>query len=91
MTSCNPALPLTPTLSHNSTLSTPRYDDAEPLLQQALKGRTKVLGTQHPDTLLSMANLAGFYFKARGRYKEAEELYRKSQVWSDDRLWPTEI
>lgn len=57
-----------------------RYDEAEPLLQQAFKGRTKVLGTQHPDTLLSMSNLASYYFKARGLYKEAEELYRKSQV-----------
>ena len=39
-----------------------------------------MLGTQHPDTLLSMSNLASYYFKARGLYKEAEELYRKSQV-----------
>jgi hypothetical protein len=47
-----------------------------------LEARKKVLGTDHPDTLLAMGNLASTY-SAQGRQKEAEEL--KVQVLEAER------
>jgi len=38
-----------------------KYVDAEPLYKDALAGRQKALGHEHPDTLTSMNNLAGLY------------------------------
>jgi hypothetical protein len=35
-----------------------KYDEAEKLNRRALEGREKDLGTQHPDTLMSVSNLA---------------------------------
>ena len=40
---------------------------------QVLDMRKRVLDSEHPDTLTSMANLASTY-KNQGRWKEAEEL-----------------
>ena len=36
------------------------YDQALPLYQRALKIREKALGPEHPDTAISLNNLAGF-------------------------------
>ena len=50
-----------------------RYNEAEASLMEVAERRKKVLGSEHPDTLTSMANLASTY-RNQGRWKEAEEL-----------------
>ena len=51
-----------------------RYRDAEPLYQEALAMRQRLLGDEHPDVATSLNNLAGLY-KHQGRYSDAEPLY----------------
>ncbi|KAJ7860828.1 hypothetical protein B0H14DRAFT_3134757 [Mycena olivaceomarginata] len=50
-----------------------RYKEAESLEVAVLEKQTNHLGTDHPDTLHSMANLASTY-RQLGRYQEAEPL-----------------
>jgi tetratricopeptide (TPR) repeat protein len=50
-----------------------RYNEAEKLFAEVVETRKRVLGSDHPDTLTSMANLALTY-RNQGRWKEAEEL-----------------
>ncbi|KAL5392945.1 hypothetical protein DPSP01_000636 [Paraphaeosphaeria sporulosa] len=50
-----------------------RYKEAEELFVQVMEMSKRVLGEEHPDTLLSMGNLASTY-RNQGRWKEAEEL-----------------
>jgi tetratricopeptide (TPR) repeat protein len=50
-----------------------RWKEAEQYQIGAVKLRTEVLGEEHPDTLMSMGNLASTY-RNQGRWKEAEEL-----------------
>ena len=47
-----------------------RYEDAEPLYDEALSISRRVLGVDHPETATSLNNLAGLY-RAQGRYVEA--------------------
>jgi tetratricopeptide (TPR) repeat protein/tRNA A-37 threonylcarbamoyl transferase component Bud32 len=47
------------------------------LEQQALKERRRVLGAEHPDTLLSMGNV-GAYLSALGKMDEAQTYYREA-------------
>ena len=47
-----------------------RYEDAEPLYDETLSIRRRVLGDDHPDTAGSLNNLAALYY-AQGRYDEA--------------------
>ncbi|KAJ5532069.1 P-loop containing nucleoside triphosphate hydrolase protein [Penicillium frequentans] len=47
--------------------------EAEELSVQVIEARRQVLGPEHPDTLMSMSNLAHTY-QYQGRWKEAEEL-----------------
>ena len=54
-----------------------RYGEAEPLYQRALAASERVLGAEHPDTLVSVNNLAGLY-ASQGRYGEAEPLYQRA-------------
>jgi tetratricopeptide (TPR) repeat protein len=54
-----------------------KYKESEKLHRQVLKGREKVVGTKHPDTLASINNLAGVLRK-QASYKEAEKLYRRA-------------
>jgi tetratricopeptide (TPR) repeat protein len=51
-----------------------RYDQAEPLYQQALELRKRLLGEEHPYVATSLNNLA-FLYHSQGRYAEAEPLY----------------
>ena len=51
-----------------------RYDQAEPLLVQALELSKRLLGEDHPDVATSLNNLAALY-KSQGRYDQAEPLY----------------
>lgn len=50
-----------------------RLKEAEDIAVQAMEKCTTVLGTNHPDTLMSMANLASIY-QDQNRWQEAEEL-----------------
>ena len=54
-----------------------RYEDAEPLYDQALSIRRRVLGADHPSTARSLNNLAGLYY-VQGRYSEAVPLYKEA-------------
>jgi CHAT domain-containing protein len=57
------------------------YAKAEPLLQEALRIRQKVLGPEHPDTAGSLNNLASLY-KHTGEYAKAEPLYQEAlRIW----------
>jgi len=49
-----------------------RYDEAEPLLVEAVKGRHLKLGDTHPDTFESLNNLIELY-EAWGKPEQAEE------------------
>ena len=53
-----------------------RFDDAVELYEQVLADRMRVLGPDHPDTLITRNNLAGAY-KDVGRFGEAIELYKR--------------
>jgi tetratricopeptide (TPR) repeat protein len=50
-----------------------KYSDAEELFVQVMETRKRVLGIEHPDTLLGIGNLASTY-RDQGRLKEAKEL-----------------
>ncbi|EUC58303.1 kinesin light chain, partial [Rhizoctonia solani AG-3 Rhs1AP] len=54
-----------------------RHHEAEQLQFQALNARKRVLGEEHPDTLVSMNDLASSY-SYLGRWDEAEELFNKA-------------
>ncbi len=54
-----------------------RYGEAQPLLQQALAIRKRVLGLEHPDTATSLNNLA-FLYARQGNYPAAEPLYEQA-------------
>jgi tetratricopeptide (TPR) repeat protein len=53
------------------------YAKAEPLYQEALRIRQKVLGPEHPYTAQSLDNLAMLY-KYRGEYAKAEPLFQEA-------------
>ncbi|HBE27657.1 MAG TPA: tetratricopeptide repeat-containing protein, partial [Ktedonobacter sp.] len=48
-----------------------KYEQAEPLLQQALSIYELSLGSDHPDTLITFINLAKLYAEQR-KYEQAE-------------------
>ena len=54
-----------------------QYNEAETLFDEALKGRQRELGEDHPDTLESKNDLAVLY-KEQARYNEAESLLLES-------------
>jgi tetratricopeptide (TPR) repeat protein len=51
-----------------------RYPEAEPLYVRSLSIGEQQLGADHPDTAMSLNNLAALY-RAMGRYPEAEPLF----------------
>src|SRR4029453_18972166 len=51
-----------------------RYEEATPLLEEALRLRTSKLGPEDPLTLSSMLNLAQVYHTAYSAYGDAEKL-----------------
>ena len=53
------------------------YAKAEPLFQEALRIRQKVLGPEHPDTATSLNNLAVLY-QDMGEYAKAEPLFQEA-------------
>ena len=54
-----------------------RFDEAIPLYEKALADSARVLGDEHPDTLISRGNLAGAY-QVVGRFDEAISLYEEA-------------
>lgn len=52
-----------------------RFAEAEELRKSGMEMTKKVLGAEHPGTLISIANLAATYI-SQGRYGEAEELQK---------------
>jgi serine/threonine protein kinase len=54
-----------------------RYDDAFPLLQEALDIRRKQLPANSPD-LAASCNAMGSYYQERGEYLKAEALFREA-------------
>ena len=54
-----------------------RYNEAEQMDRRALDGREKVLGNEHPDTLISVSNLA-LVLQHQGKYDEAEQVNRRA-------------
>jgi len=53
------------------------YPAADPLLKRALEARERVLGPEHPSTLVSVNNLA-YLLESTGDYAGAEPLYRRA-------------
>jgi tetratricopeptide (TPR) repeat protein len=53
------------------------FRGAIPPAQRCLELYERVLGPEHPDTLISVNNLAGLYYH-QGRYAEAEPLYERA-------------
>jgi tetratricopeptide (TPR) repeat protein len=53
-----------------------RFEEAENLQRETLESRRRVLGPDHPETLLSMNSLADIC-DTQGRHAEAEALYRE--------------
>jgi tetratricopeptide (TPR) repeat protein len=54
-----------------------KYHEAERQSLIALEGREKELGISDPATLETVSNLAAIY-RSQGKYKEAEELYKRA-------------
>jgi tetratricopeptide (TPR) repeat protein len=68
--------------------ATGHYNEAEPLYQQALELRKRLLGENHPSFATSLNNLAGLY-KSTGQYTKAELLYQQAlelrkSMWGKD-------
>ena len=53
------------------------YDRAEPLYRQALSLKEKLVGPLHPDTAMTLNNLA-VLLKAQGKMDEAASLYEQA-------------
>lgn len=53
------------------------YNMAEDMERRALEMREKVLGKEHPATLVSLSNLA-LVLQNQGKYKQAEEMNRRA-------------
>jgi tetratricopeptide (TPR) repeat protein len=51
-----------------------RWEEAKELFMQVMETRKRVLGEEHPSTLISMADLASTY-RNQERWKEAEKLF----------------
>ena len=47
----------------------------------------RLLGAEHPNTLVSLNNLAGLY-ESQGRYDEAEPLYQRALEAQRTHAWP---
>lgn len=50
-----------------------QFEEAKEFYQQALSGREEILGTEHPNTLVSIWGLA-LHFRQRRQYQNASQL-----------------
>jgi eukaryotic-like serine/threonine-protein kinase len=55
-----------------------KHEQSEALTSQSVEIRRRVLGPEHPETLMSMSNLADVY-EDEGKYAQAEALYSQTQ------------
>ena len=55
------------------------YEQAEPLLQRALRISEQVFSPEHPDTAQLLNDLGWLYYH-QGKYEQAEALYKRSLV-----------
>ena len=62
-----------------------RYEEAEPLLIQALELSQRLLGDNHPLVATSLNNLA-FLYESQGKYEEAEPLYLQALAIAEQAL-----
>lgn len=65
-----------------------RYREAEPLHRRALAICEEKLGATHPDTAVSLNNLAELHRK-QGKYEEAEPLYKRALAIREEKLGAT--
>jgi tetratricopeptide (TPR) repeat protein len=64
-----------------------QYQEAEVMHRQVLQSREKVLGPEHPDTLVSVSNL-GSVLKRQGKYEEAEVMHQRELLIREKVLGP---
>ena len=64
-----------------------KYAEAGALAEQLLAAKERVLGLEHPSTLISVNNLAVLY-KEQGRYGKAEPLFKRALAASERTLGP---
>jgi hypothetical protein len=53
-----------------------KYSESEQMHREVLEGTERLLGKEHPNTLMSMSNLATVLGE-KGKYGEAEQMYRE--------------
>ena len=63
------------------------YDAALPLYQRCLQARERLLGKEHPGTLITVGNLA-VLFQDKGDYEQAEAYYKRDLEASERLLGP---
>jgi tetratricopeptide (TPR) repeat protein len=66
-----------------------KYAEAIPIAERALTLAQITLGKEHPNTLMTVNNLALLY-QAQGRYDEAEALYKRPLAAKERVLGPTQ-
>jgi tetratricopeptide (TPR) repeat protein len=64
-----------------------RYVEAQPLVWRSLEIREKALGPEHPDTAMSLNNLASIY-EEQGQFKDAEPLSKRALAIREKALGP---
>ena len=64
-----------------------KYAEAEPLALQALEVSLKKNGPDHPDTAMSLNNLAFLYY-TQAKYDLAEPLYKRALAINEKVLGP---
>jgi tetratricopeptide (TPR) repeat protein len=62
-----------------------QFADAEPLFVKALEARRRVLGEEHPHTLISMNNLAAVHM-GQGQFAKAEPLFAEASAGARKKL-----
>jgi tetratricopeptide (TPR) repeat protein len=61
----------------NQLIEQGKYQEAIPIAERAVELAKRVRGLEHPDTALSLNNLAELY-QAMGEYAKAEPLYQEA-------------
>ena len=65
-----------------------RYPEASGPAGEALSLAERLFGPEHPDTAMSLNNLAELY-RAQGRYGDAEPLHRRALAIREEALGPS--
>jgi tetratricopeptide (TPR) repeat protein len=64
-----------------------QYKQVEPLYQRALRIQEQILGSEHPQMIVSLNRLANIY-SDQGKYEEAEALYERALRIGEQSLAP---